>query len=88
MKAFKRAKEKGSTTIVLTDSEYSPLCKYSKHELLVYTAPDYFLSPLIGAFSLCNAMLHCVVELTKPQSTRRVTAYNKLLKEENVYYQG
>ncbi len=87
IKAFKKAKEKGATTIVLTDSEYSPLCNYSKHNLLVYTSPDYFLSPLIGAFSLSNAMLHCIVELTKPQSTKRVAAYNKLLKEENVYYQ-
>lgn len=86
IKAFRKAREKGATTIVLTDSKYSPLCAYSKIELMVYTSPDYFLSPLIGAFSLCNAMIHCVVELTKPQSTRRVTAYNKLLKEENVYY--
>lgn len=88
IKALKKAKERGATTIALTDSAYSPLCKYSRHELLVYTAPDYFLSPLIGAFSLCNAMLHCIVEMGKPYSTRRVTAYNKLLKEENVYYQG
>jgi DNA-binding MurR/RpiR family transcriptional regulator len=88
IKAFKKAKERGATTIVITDSEFSPLCNYSKHELLVYTAPDYFLSPLIGAFSVCNAMLHCIVEMTKPHSTRRIAAYNKLLKEENVYYQG
>jgi DNA-binding MurR/RpiR family transcriptional regulator len=88
IKAFRKAKEKGATTIVLTDSEYSPLCQYSKTELLVYTAPNYFLSPLIGAFSICNALLHCVVEMTKPQSTRRSAAYNKLLQEENVYYLG
>jgi DNA-binding MurR/RpiR family transcriptional regulator len=87
VKAFKKAKEKGCTTIVLTDSEYSPLCAYSRIELLTYTAPNYFLSPLIGAFSLCNAMLHCVVELTRPQSIKRSAAYNNLLKEENVYYQ-
>lgn len=88
IKAFRKAKEKGATPIVITDSEYSPLCKYSKHDLLVYTAPDYFLSPLIGAFSLCNALLHSIVELTKPASTRRSTLYKKLLHEENVYYQG
>lgn len=88
IKAFKKAKEKGATTIVIADSEYSPLCKYSKHELLVYTAPNYFLSPLIGAFSLCNALLHCIVEKTKPDSTRRSSAYKKLLHEENVYYLG
>ncbi len=88
IKAFKKAKERGATTIVLTDSEFSPLCKYSKIELLVHTAPNYFLSPLIGAFSLCNAILHCIVEMTKPESTRRSTAYKKLLHEEKVYYQG
>lgn len=88
IKAFARAKEKGATTIVLTDSEYSPLCKYASIKLLVATAPNYFLSPLIGAFSICNAILHCVVELTKPNSTRRSTAYKKLLHEEKVYYQG
>ena len=88
IKAFKKAKEKGATTIVLTDSEYSPLCAYSKHELFVYTAPNYFLSPLIGAFSVCNAMLHCIVEMTKPLSTRQSVAYKKLLQEENVYYTG
>lgn len=88
IKAFKKAREKGATTIVLTDSEYSPLCAYSKIGLMVYTAPNYFLSPLIGAFSICNAMLHCIVELTKPQSTRRSAAYNKLIQEENVYYLG
>ncbi len=88
IKALKRAKERGATTIALTDSEYSPLCRYSKYKLMVYTAPDYFLSPLIGAFSICNAMLHCVVELTRPQSTKRVLNYNKLLREEKVYYQG
>jgi DNA-binding MurR/RpiR family transcriptional regulator len=88
IKAFKKAKEKGATTIVLTDSEYSPLCKYSNIELLVYTAPNYFLSPLIGAFSVCNAIVHCLVEMTKPDSTRKSTAYRKLLHEENVYFQG
>lgn len=88
IKAFKKAKERGATTIVLTDSEYSPLCKYSKIQLLVHTAPNYFLSPLIGAFSLCNAILHCIVEMSKPESTRRSTAYKKLLHEENVYYQS
>ena len=88
IKAFRKAKEKGATTIVLTDSEYSPLCQYSKTELLVYTAPNYFLSPLIGAFSICNALLHCIVEMTKPQSTKRSAAYKKLLQEENVYYLG
>lgn len=88
IRAFKKAKERGATTIVISDSEYSPLCPYSKLELFTYTAPDYFLSPLIGAFSLCNALLHGVVELTKPQSTRRSTAYRKLLNEEHVYYNG
>jgi len=86
IKALKKAKEKGATTIALTDSEYSPLCAYSKHELFVYTAPNYFLSPLIGAFSICNAIKHCIVEITKPQSTRQSKAYQKLVEEENVYY--
>jgi DNA-binding MurR/RpiR family transcriptional regulator len=88
IKAIKKAKERGATTIIISDSEYSPLCKYSKHKLLVHTAPRYFLSPLIGAFSLCNAILHCIVELTKPDSTRRSNAYKKLLHEEKVYYNG
>lgn len=86
IKALKKAKERGAYTIALSDSEYSPLCKYSKCDLLTYSAPNYFLSPLIGAFSLSNALLHCIVEMTKPQSTRRSAAYNKLLAEENVYY--
>jgi DNA-binding MurR/RpiR family transcriptional regulator len=86
IKALKKAKDKGATTIALTDSEYSPLCAHSKHELFVYTAPNYFLSPLIGAFSICNAIKHCIVEITKPQSTRQSKAYQKLVEEENVYY--
>ena len=86
IKALKKAKEKGATTIALTDSEYSPLCAYSRHELFVYPAPNYFLSPLIGAFSICNAIKHCIVEITKPQSTRQSAAYKKLVEEENVYY--
>jgi RpiR family carbohydrate utilization transcriptional regulator len=86
IKAFKKAKEKGAFTIAITDSEYSPLLKYSKTNLLTSSASNYFLSPFIGALSLCNALLHCIVELTKPQSAHRVIAYNKLLGEENVYY--
>ncbi|MDO6435215.1 MurR/RpiR family transcriptional regulator [Flavitalea sp. BT771] len=86
IKALKKAKEKGATTIALTDSEYSPLCAYSRHELFVHPAPNYFLSPLIGAFSICNAIKHCIVEMTKPQSTRQSAAYKKLVEEENVYY--
>lgn len=86
VKALKKAKEKGATTIALTDSEYSPLCAYSKYDLFVYTAPNYFLSPLIGAFSICNAIKHCIVEITKPQSTRQSKAYQKLVEEEHVYY--
>jgi len=86
IKALKKAKEKGATTIALTDSEYSPLCAYSKYELFVHPAPQYFLSPLIGAFSICNAIKHCIVEMTKPQSTRQSAAYKKLVEEENVYY--
>lgn len=86
IKAFKKAKEKGATTIMITDSEYSPLRTYARYGLFTHSAPNYFLSPLIGAFSLCNALLHGIVELTKPQSTRRSVAYNKLLKEENVYF--
>jgi len=86
IKAFKKAKQSGATTIMLADSEYSPLCKYAKIKLLVHAAPNYFLSPLIGAFSLCNAILHCIVEMTKPESTRRSTAYKKLLLDEKVYF--
>lgn len=86
VKALKKAKEKGATTIALTDSEYSPLCAYSKYDLFVYTAPHYFLSPLIGAFSICNAIKHCIVEITKPQSTQQSRAYQKLVEEEHVYY--
>lgn len=86
IKAFKKAKEKGAFTIAIADSEYSPLIKYSKLDLLTSSASNYFLSPFIGSLSLCNALLHCIVEMTKPQSTHRVVAYNKLLGEENVYY--
>ena len=86
IKALKKAKEKGAVTIALTDSEYSPLCAYSKYELFVHPAPNYFLSPLIGAFSICNAIKHCIVEMTKPHSTRQSKAYQKLVEEENVYY--
>jgi DNA-binding MurR/RpiR family transcriptional regulator len=86
IKALKKAKEKGATTIALTDSEYSPLCAHSRHEIFVHPAPNYFLSPLIGAFSICNAIKHCIVEMTKPQSTRQSAAYKKLVEEENVYY--
>jgi len=42
IKALKKAKEKGATTIALSDSEYSPLCKYSKIDLLTSSEPDYF----------------------------------------------
>jgi len=86
IKALKKAKDKGVTTIALTDSEYSPLCAYSKYNLFVHPAPHYFLSPLIGAFSVCNALKHCIVEMTKPTSTRQSRAYQKLVEEENVYY--
>jgi len=86
IKALKKAKDKGATTIALTDSEYSPLCAYSKYNLFVLPAPRYFLSPLIGAFSICNALKHCIVEMTKPVSTRQSRAYQKLVEEENVYY--
>jgi DNA-binding MurR/RpiR family transcriptional regulator len=86
IKALKKAKEKGAVTIAFSDSGYSPLCKHSKIDLLTHSAPNYFLSPLVGSFSLCNALLHCIVEMTKPQSTRRVLSYNNLLAEENVYY--
>ncbi len=82
IKAFKTARERGATTIMITDSEYSPLCPYSKYGLFTHNAPNYFLSPLIGAFSLCNALLHGIVEITKPHSTKRSAAYNKLLNEE------
>lgn len=88
IKAFKKAKERGAFTIAISDSEYSPLSKYSEIDLLTASASDYFLSPLIGSFSLCNALLHCIVEMTKPQSTRNCLAYNKLLAEERVYYNG
>ncbi len=86
IKALKKAKEKGATTIALTDSEYSPLAAHSKIELQVHPAPTFYLSPLIGAFSICNAMKHCIVELTKPLSTRQSAAYQKWVEEENVYY--
>jgi DNA-binding MurR/RpiR family transcriptional regulator len=86
IKALKKAKDKGAFTIAIADSEYSPLLKYSRIALLTSPASNYFLSPFIGALSLCNALLHCIVEMTKPHSTHRVVAYNKLLGEENVYY--
>jgi DNA-binding MurR/RpiR family transcriptional regulator len=86
IKALKKAKEKGAFTISISDSEYSPLCKHSKINLLTSPASNFFLSPFIGSLSLCNALLHCIVEMTKPQSTRRVLAYNNLVAEENVYY--
>lgn len=86
IKALRKAKEKGAYTISISDSEYSPLHKHSKINLLTSAASNFFLSPFIGSLSLCNALLHCIVEMTKRQSTLRIHAYNKLVAEENVYY--
>ena len=86
IKALKRAMDKGAYTISISDSEHSPLSKYSKIDLLTYPASDFFLSPIVGSLSLCNAILHCIVEMTKPHSTRKCIAYNELLSEENVYF--
>jgi DNA-binding MurR/RpiR family transcriptional regulator len=86
IKALKKAKDKGAFTISISDSKYSPLRTHSRINLLTSPASDFFLSPFVGALSLCNALLHCIVEMTKPQATSRVHAYNKLVIEENVYY--
>ena len=71
----KFAKSRGAKTVIVTDSEISPLAEYADYMLLAQTDMASFMDSLIAPVSIINAM---VVEITRRRESEITKRFDKL----------
>ncbi|GAB4366693.1 MAG: MurR/RpiR family transcriptional regulator [Calditrichia bacterium] len=84
--AMKTAHEMGLTTISITDSQLSPLFKYSQISLLTSSVSDSYFSSFVSAMSLSNAIIKCCAELEREKSLRELKKLKEQWEEAKIYY--
>ncbi|MEN6567816.1 MAG: MurR/RpiR family transcriptional regulator [Veillonellales bacterium] len=81
------AKERGARTLVITDTNTSPLVRHGDTVLLAHRDMAYFIDSLAAPLSLMNALIVAVSE-TNPQQTRhRLSELETLWKQHAVYHE-
>ncbi len=82
---FEAARQQSIPTVAITDTERSSLTNFTETALLIYNTTKFFFSPHVAAFSICNAIMHCVVEQAKPESMKKLEDYYKMAQKGRVY---
>ncbi|MEN8191191.1 MAG: MurR/RpiR family transcriptional regulator [Bacteroidota bacterium] len=84
--AVKSAQEEGIKTISITDSELSPLYKYSDISLLTASSSNSYFSPFIGAMSISMAILACCAEMKGEEAIEQLKIVKQQWEEARIYY--
>jgi|TARA_B100001964_G_C14161126_1_gene566764 DNA-binding MurR/RpiR family transcriptional regulator len=82
---FRAATNLSIPTISITDNSRLLINELATNALLIHNSKEFFFTPHVPALSLCNAIMHCVVEKTKPDSLLKIDQYSQMAKKRNVY---
>ncbi|MBW2370033.1 MAG: MurR/RpiR family transcriptional regulator [Deltaproteobacteria bacterium] len=83
---MRRGKEKGATTVAITDSTVSPLLQYADHSLITAISGDFVYSSAVAAFSLSNAIVYHFIKMGGKKSTNSLLELQEQMRELDVWY--
>ena len=83
--AVKYAHSKGSKVIAITDSEHSPIVKYSNHALLARSDMSNFVDSLVAPLSIINALIVALVMRNRETVADNFNALEHIWEEYKVY---
>ena len=82
---FQEARKMSIPSVAVIDNKHSRLNELSSSSLIIHNTTKFFFSPHVAAISICNAIMHCVVEFNKPYSVTKLEEYYKMAKKHGVY---
>lgn len=83
--AVKYSHERGSKIIAVTDSEISPIVKYSDHKLIASSDMSDFVDSLVAPLSIINALIVAIVMRNPQQISRKFEELENIWDEYRVY---
>lgn len=83
--AVKYAKQRGASTVVLTDSEISPLAEYATCLLLAQSDMASFMDSLVAPISIINAIIVAITGKKEKEITERFDNLEQVWDEYQVY---
>lgn len=85
VQAMSFARDRGATTIAITDSETSPLAPISRYSLMARSDMASFVDSLVAPLSLVNALLVAVSQRKNEDLSNTFHTLEKIWEEYNVY---
>lgn len=85
VQALSFARDRGATTIAITDSETSPLAPISRYTLMARSDMASFVDSLVAPLSLVNALLVAVSQRKNEDLSNTFHTLEKIWEEYNVY---
>lgn len=85
VQAMSFARDRGATTIAITDSETSPLAPISRYSLMARSDMASFVDSLVAPLSLVNALLVAVSQRKNEDLANTFHTLEKIWEEYNVY---
>lgn len=85
VQALSFARDRGATTIAITDSETSPLAPISRYSLMARSDMASFVDSLVAPLSLVNALLVAVSQRKNEDLANTFHTLEKIWEEYNVY---
>lgn len=85
IKAMEYAKEKGATTIAITDSKLSPLVKFADICLAARSDMVSFVDSLVAPLSLINALLVAISMNKKDEIEKNLDSLERMWNEYQIY---
>mgnify|MGYP001428324911 FL=1 len=83
--AIKFSKERGATTVALTDSPVSPLTNYADFTLMAKSDMASFVDSLVAPLSLINALIVAIGMFKETKILSKFNELEKIWEEYNVY---
>ena len=85
VRAMNFARDRGATTVAITDSEASPLVPISTYSLMARSEMASFVDSLVAPLSLVNALLVAVSQRRNEDVERTFQTLEDIWEEYNVY---
>ncbi len=85
VKAMSYAKDKGATTVAITDNHFSPITEFSKHILTAMSDMVSFVDSIVGPLSLINALIVTIAIKRKTEVSSTLKRLEDIWDEYGVY---
>ena len=85
VQAISFARDRGATTVAITDSEASPLAPISSYSLMARSDMVSFVDSLVAPLSLVNALLVAVSQRRNDELARTFHTLEEIWEEYGVY---